>query len=82
MTEVGAPGQPLGIEARCRATGNCDVELSAGSTLVLYTDGVTEARDDTGDQFDDEGLLRVLGGHDCLPPPERSPRCMPPWRPT
>jgi phosphoserine phosphatase RsbU/P len=33
---------------------------------VLYTDGVTEARDDAGVQFDDAGLLRVLGGHDCL----------------
>ena len=40
--------------------------MSAGSTLVLYTDGVTEARDDAGDQFDDEGLLRVLGGDECL----------------
>jgi phosphoserine phosphatase RsbU/P len=65
VSEIGVPGRPLGIEAGAgyRELG---AELSAGSTLVLYTDGVTEARDDTGDQFDDEGLLRVLGGHDCL----------------
>jgi phosphoserine phosphatase RsbU/P len=65
VTEIGAPGKPLGIEARA-GYGELGAELSTGSTLVLYTDGVTEARDDAGDQFDDEGLLRVLGGHDCL----------------
>jgi PAS domain S-box-containing protein len=65
VTAIGAPGKPLGIEARA-GYGELGAELSAGSTLVLYTDGVTEARDDAGDQFDDEGLLRVLGGHDCL----------------
>jgi len=65
VTEIGAPGQPLGIEAG-PGYAELDVELAAGSTLVLYTDGVTEARDDTGTQFDDEGLLRVLGGDECL----------------
>jgi len=65
VTEIGATGQPLGIEAGA-GYGELDVELSAGSTLVLYTDGVTEARDDTGTQFDDERLLRVLGGDECL----------------
>jgi sigma-B regulation protein RsbU (phosphoserine phosphatase) len=64
VTELGAPGQPLGIDADA-AYGEVHVELSAGSTLVLYTDGVTEARDDTGNQFDEERLLRVLG-NDCL----------------
>jgi phosphoserine phosphatase RsbU/P len=28
--------------------------------MVLYTDGVTEARDDTGEQFGEDGLLKVL----------------------
>ena len=65
VTEIGAPGAPLGIDAGA-GFGELRVELAAGSTLVLYTDGVTEARDDAGVQFDDEGLQRVLGGHDCL----------------
>jgi serine phosphatase RsbU (regulator of sigma subunit) len=30
--------------------------------MVLYTDGVTEARDDAGEQFGEEGLLQVLRG--------------------
>jgi phosphoserine phosphatase RsbU/P len=65
VTEIGAPGPPLGIDAGA-GYRELRVELSAGSTLVLYTDGVTEARDDAGIQFDEAGLLRVLGGHDCL----------------
>ncbi len=64
VVEIGAPGQPLGIDAGA-GYGEVHVELSAGSTLVLYTDGVTEARDDAGVQFDDAGLLRVVGGGDC-----------------
>jgi sigma-B regulation protein RsbU (phosphoserine phosphatase) len=64
-TEIGAPARPLGIDADA-GLGEVQVELSAGSTLVLYTDGVTEARDDAGNQFDEEGLARVLSGDDCL----------------
>jgi sigma-B regulation protein RsbU (phosphoserine phosphatase) len=64
-TEIGAPGLPLGIDAGA-GFGEVQVELSAGSMLVLYTDGVTEARDDAGNQFDDEGLARVVGDHGCL----------------
>ncbi|WP_232807342.1 SpoIIE family protein phosphatase [Geodermatophilus chilensis] len=57
--EVGVPGRPLGI-APDLDVPEVDVELPPGSTLVLYTDGVTEARDDTGAQFGEDGLLRVL----------------------
>ena len=62
--EVGVPGRPLGI------TPDLDVpvvgvELPPGSTLVLYTDGVTEARDDTGAQFGEDGLLAVLRRAPC-----------------
>ena len=59
--EIGVPGRPLGITPDLDVPV-VEVELAPGSTLVLYTDGVTEARDDTGVQFGDEGLLRVLGG--------------------
>jgi serine phosphatase RsbU (regulator of sigma subunit) len=65
VTEIGTPGQPLGIDAAA-GSGELRAELSAGSTLVLYTDGVTEARDDTGTQFGEDGLLQVVGGSDCL----------------
>ncbi|WP_369136876.1 SpoIIE family protein phosphatase [Modestobacter versicolor] len=59
-TEVGDPGRPLGVAADTRYQ-EIDLELTPGGTLVLYTDGVTEARDATGAQFDEAGLLTVLG---------------------
>ncbi|MGY1689439.1 SpoIIE family protein phosphatase [Geodermatophilus sp. SYSU D01105] len=57
--EVGVGGRPLGVVAELDLPV-VDVALPPGSTLVLYTDGVTEARDDTGAQFGEEGLARVL----------------------
>ncbi|HET6395021.1 MAG TPA: SpoIIE family protein phosphatase [Blastococcus sp.] len=59
VTEVGAPGRPLGIEPDVRF-GTATVTLPPGATLVLYTDGVTEARDDSGAQFGEDGLADVL----------------------
>ena len=38
------------------------VALKPGDRLVLYTDGITEARSVVGDEFDDTGLLRTLDG--------------------
>jgi sigma-B regulation protein RsbU (phosphoserine phosphatase) len=57
--EIGVPGRPLGITPDLDVPV-VEVELPPGSTLVLYTDGVTEARDDTGAQFGEDGLFRVL----------------------
>ena len=59
--EIGAPGRPLGI-APDLDVPVVEVGLLPGSTLVLYTDGVTEARDDAGVQFGEDGLRRVLAG--------------------
>lgn len=36
--------------------------LAPGDTLVLYTDGVSEAMDAAGDQFTDERILAALSG--------------------
>jgi sigma-B regulation protein RsbU (phosphoserine phosphatase) len=36
------------------------VELHPGDTLVLYSDGVTEAGEASGQEFGEDGLLRVL----------------------
>jgi phosphoserine phosphatase RsbU/P len=38
------------------------VDLQPGDALVLYTDGITEARDPAGDQFDEPGVARALAG--------------------
>jgi len=41
-----------------------EIELNSGDTLVFFTDGVTEARDASGDEFGEERLqqLLTLGG--------------------
>jgi PAS domain S-box-containing protein len=64
VAEVGKPGRPLGVAVDV-AYEESEVELSAGTTLVLYTDGVTEARDDDGAQFEEARLLEVLAGGEC-----------------
>ena len=38
------------------------VTLEPGDTMVLYTDGVTEAQNVRGDAFEVEGLHRIFGG--------------------
>jgi PAS domain S-box-containing protein len=58
VEEVGCSGRVLGVfpEAELRDTS---LRLMPGDTLVLYTDGVTEARSPDGDFFG-EGKLRHL----------------------
>ena len=59
VSEVGEAGRPLGISADV-VYEEVTVELCRGSLLVLYTDGVTEARNDAGRQFGEAGLIAVL----------------------
>ena len=49
---------PLGMIAGTsyRQTG---VQLEAGDLLLLYTDGVSESCDETGEQLSQEGLLSI-----------------------
>ncbi|WP_347059580.1 SpoIIE family protein phosphatase [Blastococcus sp. HT6-30] len=58
---VGRPGRPLGIDPDVAFPEEA-FDLPPGATLVLYTDGVTEARDDNGAQFGEDALLRVVAG--------------------
>jgi PAS domain S-box-containing protein len=66
VTEVGIAGRPLGIDPTV-AYEEVDVALARGTTLVLYTDGVTEARDDAGVQFGEARLIDVLRKTAALP---------------
>ena len=36
------------------------VTLCPGDRLVLFTDGITEARSIAGDEFDESGLMRTI----------------------
>ncbi|WP_245160824.1 SpoIIE family protein phosphatase [Blastococcus sp. CT_GayMR16] len=66
VTEVGLVGRPLGIDPDV-VYEQVDVALPHGTTMVLYTDGVTEARDDAGVQFGEAGLIDVLRRTAALP---------------
>jgi phosphoserine phosphatase RsbU/P len=46
------------------------VLLEPGDLLVACSDGVTEAESPRGDQFEDEGVIRVLRGAAALGAPE------------
>jgi sigma-B regulation protein RsbU (phosphoserine phosphatase) len=59
VIEAGSPGMPLGILPGVRFAETA-VDLPPGTTLVLYTDGVTEARNDDGAQFGEDRLAAVL----------------------
>jgi PAS domain S-box-containing protein len=58
--EVGSPGRPLGVDPGAVYTPVA-LDLPPGAALVTYTDGVTEARNRTGTQLGEDGLLAVLG---------------------
>jgi sigma-B regulation protein RsbU (phosphoserine phosphatase) len=57
LDEVGS--YPLGIE-RSETFKEAAVHLEPRDTLLLYTDGITEARDDHDDLFEQRRLQRVL----------------------
>jgi serine phosphatase RsbU (regulator of sigma subunit)/predicted enzyme related to lactoylglutathione lyase len=47
-----------------------ETELCPGDTLALYTDGITEAFNDAGDEFGEERLISALRRHRGLSPCE------------
>jgi serine phosphatase RsbU (regulator of sigma subunit)/predicted enzyme related to lactoylglutathione lyase len=59
------------LESTCTVLGlfkdwECSIaerQLSSGDTFVLYTDGVTESRDNAGDEFGDERIIDALRRH-------------------
>lgn len=60
---VSPPGMAVGIdpgEAFDQATGEGEIRLSKGDLLVLYTDGITEARDRAGTEYGRDNLLEAV----------------------
>jgi sigma-B regulation protein RsbU (phosphoserine phosphatase) len=57
-----ATGLPLGLFGGGRYTAS-RVVLDDGDTLVLYSDGITEAQDAAGSEYTDERLIRALRNH-------------------
>jgi sigma-B regulation protein RsbU (phosphoserine phosphatase) len=59
------PGRnlPLGVVADAAFTG-AECTLEPGDTVLLYTDGVVEARDSGGAAYGEERLIQLLAGRD------------------
>ncbi|MBK9712782.1 MAG: PP2C family protein-serine/threonine phosphatase [Kouleothrix sp.] len=58
---LGRTGIPLGIEAGA-AWQSCAATVRPGDTLVLYTDGVSEAQNEREEFFEEERLLASVQG--------------------
>lgn len=62
LVKLGATATVIGLFEKWE----CEIEerqLAPGDTLVLYTDGVTEAFDGAGEEFGEERLLETLVQH-------------------
>ncbi len=72
---ISAPSNLERLSSTCTVMGlfedwQCEiarVELTAGDTLVLYTDGVTEAANRDGEEFGESRLVEALQKHSHLP---------------
>ncbi|WP_328558488.1 PP2C family protein-serine/threonine phosphatase [Streptomyces coelicoflavus] len=66
-----SPSHPLGTDLGLPANV-CDVQLEPGDRVLLYTDGITEARDADGQEFGRERFVDYVIRHqsDGLPVPE------------
>ncbi len=62
-----AGGLPLGIQPEARYECG-DIQVRPGETLVLYTDGITEAANTSGEEFGEQRLQGVLRSHLHQPP--------------
>jgi len=59
LTELEATGRPIGIFPECTYEEG-SVDLSPGSTLLLYTDGLNEAADPDDDEFGMDRLRALV----------------------
>jgi sigma-B regulation protein RsbU (phosphoserine phosphatase) len=58
---IEATGLPLGLFASARYEVR-KLRLDPGESLVLYSDGITEAQDADGNVYEEDGLVRALAG--------------------
>ncbi|MEU9119912.1 SpoIIE family protein phosphatase [Streptomyces sp. NPDC048506] len=71
VEELAEPGLLLGIGPDIEGAP-CHIELSPGDSLVLVTDGITEARSPDGELFDDQRLVAALAAVPTASPTARA----------
>jgi serine phosphatase RsbU (regulator of sigma subunit) len=62
VVSLTSTGTPLGLLPDSPPYTQLDFALEPGDRLVLYSDGVTEAQNDEGEEFGESRLLEVLRG--------------------
>jgi sigma-B regulation protein RsbU (phosphoserine phosphatase) len=67
VTSIASTGMPLGIFGETEYTSQ-KLILATGDSLVLYSDGLTEAFNTSGEQYGAERLSRLLEQQAPLPP--------------
>jgi sigma-B regulation protein RsbU (phosphoserine phosphatase) len=70
-----ATGVPLGLFATAKY-GIQVIELAPGDSLLLYTDGLTEARNAEGSEYGSERFARFAGAHSDLSPEHLVGQCL------
>lgn len=55
-------GQPLGLEAELAVASRVE-PCAAGSGVLLYTDGILDARDESAERFGEERLRSLVASH-------------------
>jgi sigma-B regulation protein RsbU (phosphoserine phosphatase) len=63
QTVLPSCGMPLGIDRECEYPTSAPVSLHPGDLVLLYSDGIVEARSPRGQPFGVEHMLDVVRGH-------------------
>lgn len=75
VQNIEATGLPLGMFSSEQFSVT-NFQMSAGDTLLLYTDGVSEALDETGSEYGLERLRKLLAGNGGSSPKEIISNCL------
>lgn len=78
VRQIEATGLPVGIFCNEHFTAS-RMQLEGGDTLLLYTDGFSEALDGGGKEYGSDRLARLLSDHHKLPPRGLLDACMRDW---
>src|SRR2546428_587816 len=75
IERVAPTGIPIGMFCDARFSV-ARTRLSPGDTILLYTDGVNEARDGSGQEYGIDRLAKVLAGHPARNPSDLVASCL------
>ncbi len=75
IRQVGATGLPLGMFATSRYTVE-RTTLEPGESLLIYTDGISEARDANGNDYGVDGISRLAHAWRARLPRELAANCL------